>query len=65
MSDPIRLLRAGTVATLLIDRPDRRNAMDRAMWRALPHLVAEAVADRKKIDRVLPDKAAETRGEPS
>lgn len=36
----------GAVATLLIDRPARRNAMDRAMWRALPGLVAEAVADR-------------------
>ena len=46
MPDPIHLLHEGAVATLLIDRPSRRNAMDRAMWRAVPGLVARAVADR-------------------
>jgi len=46
MADFIRLLHSGAVATLLIDRPARRNAMDRAMWRALPGLVADAVANR-------------------
>lgn len=46
MPDSIRLLRVDAVATLLIDRPARRNAMDRAMWRALPALVATAVVDR-------------------
>ena len=45
MTHPIRLLRQDAIATLVIDRPARRNAMDRAMWRALPALVADAVAD--------------------
>lgn len=41
----IRLERAGAVARLVIDQEARRNAMTRAMWRALPALVAEAAAD--------------------
>lgn len=45
MDEPLRLLRHGAVATLLLNRPARRNAMTRAMWRALPILLAEAVAD--------------------
>lgn len=34
----------GPVARLLIDNPRRRNAMNRAMWRAVPDRVAEACA---------------------
>ncbi|HET8729446.1 MAG TPA: enoyl-CoA hydratase-related protein [Alphaproteobacteria bacterium] len=46
MSHPsIRLIRDGAVATLVLDRPDKHNAMTFAMWRALPELVAEAEAD--------------------
>jgi enoyl-CoA hydratase/carnithine racemase len=45
MSGALRLLRTGAVATLLLDQPARRNAMTRAMWRALPGLVADAAAD--------------------
>jgi enoyl-CoA hydratase/carnithine racemase len=45
MTGAVRLLREGAVATLLLDQPTRRNAMTRAMWRALPGLVAEAAAD--------------------
>jgi enoyl-CoA hydratase/carnithine racemase len=41
----IRLERHGPVARLLIDRPDKRNAMTQAMWEALPPLVAQAMAD--------------------
>ena len=41
----LRLERHGTVAQLLIDRADRRNAMTQAMWEAMPHLVADAMAD--------------------
>jgi len=41
----LRLERDGAVARLLIDRADRRNAMTQAMWEALPHLVADAMAD--------------------
>jgi enoyl-CoA hydratase/carnithine racemase len=41
----VRLERDGPVARLLIDRPQRRNAMDQAMWQRLPLLVGEAMAD--------------------
>lgn len=41
----LRLEQDGGVARLLIDRPDRRNAMNQAMWEQLPHLVGEAMAD--------------------
>ncbi|HEX7784253.1 MAG TPA: enoyl-CoA hydratase-related protein [Sphingobium sp.] len=41
----LRLEREGAVARLLIDRPERRNAMNQAMWELLPRLVQEAVED--------------------
>lgn len=41
----LRLERNGAVARLLIDRPDRRNAMNQSMWQLLPELVAQAMAD--------------------
>lgn len=41
----LRLERDGRVARLLIDRPDKRNAMTQAMWEALPALVGQAMAD--------------------
>ncbi len=41
----LRLHHDGPVARLLIDHPRRRNAFTRAMWRALPELVARALAD--------------------
>jgi enoyl-CoA hydratase/carnithine racemase len=41
----VRLLSDGAVATLLLDQPAKRNAMTRAMWRALPALLADAAAD--------------------
>ncbi|MBA4090512.1 MAG: enoyl-CoA hydratase [Sphingobium sp.] len=42
---PLRLEQDGPVARLLIDRPDKRNAMTQAMWEALPRLVGQAMAD--------------------
>jgi enoyl-CoA hydratase/carnithine racemase len=42
----IRLRHDGAVARILIDNPARRNAMSRAMWRALPGLLAAATARR-------------------
>jgi enoyl-CoA hydratase/carnithine racemase len=53
----LRLIREGAVARLLIDRADKRNAFDMAMWEALPRLVAEAVAD--PAARVLEVRAAQ------
>ena len=41
----LRLEKHGPVARLLIDRADRRNAFNMAMWEAFPPLLAEAVAD--------------------
>ena len=45
MTDHLRLETAGGVARLLIDRPHKRNAMDQAMWEAVPAFVATAIAD--------------------
>lgn len=41
----VRLARDGAVAHLLIDRPDKRNAMTLAMWQAIPALVEQAADD--------------------
>ncbi len=40
----LRLERGGDIARILIDRPDKRNAFNQAMWLQVPTLVAEAVA---------------------
>lgn len=56
----LRLSREGAVARLLIDRADKRNAFDMAMWEALPALVAEAAAD--PAAKVLEVRAAEPGG---
>lgn len=53
----LRLTCEGAVARLLIDRADKRNAFDMAMWEALPALVAEAVTD--PAAKVLEVRAAE------
>lgn len=45
MSRHLRLETTRGVARLLIDRPDKRGAMDLTMWEALPGLVAAAMAD--------------------
>lgn len=41
----LRLERQGEIARLIIDRPDKRNAMSLEMWTALPALCAEVDAD--------------------
>lgn len=43
--DPIRLDIKGPVATIYLDRPDKRNAMTEAMLRLMPELVIEAEED--------------------
>jgi enoyl-CoA hydratase/carnithine racemase len=45
MTKHLRLEVAKGVARLLIDRPEKRNAMDQAMWEAVPALVTKAMAD--------------------
>lgn len=44
-SASFRLSHADGVGTLLIDRPEKRNALSRAMLAALPKLLAQAAAD--------------------
>lgn len=39
------LSRDGAVATVLIDRPTKKNAIDEATWRALPGVAAKIAAD--------------------
>lgn len=49
MSDPIssglKLERRGGIAEIVIDRPEKRNALSFEMWASLPNLVAEVEAD--------------------
>ena len=45
MSGSARLEVDGAVATLVFDHPERRNALSRAMWEAIPPLVAQAEGD--------------------
>lgn len=49
MAEALRLERDGPIARLLINRPDKRNAFNQAMWEALPVLVAEAVASDARV----------------
>jgi enoyl-CoA hydratase/carnithine racemase len=53
----LRLEKDGAVAHLLIDRAAKRNAFVQAMWKALPGLVAKAMAD--PAIRVLVLRAAD------
>ena len=41
----IRLETLGPVAHLILDRPEKRNALNLEMWQAIPPLVAQAEAD--------------------
>ncbi len=41
----IRLETIGAVAHLILDRPEKRNALNLEMWQAIPPLVAQAEAD--------------------
>lgn len=43
--EALRLNKTGPIARILIDHPQRRNALTRAMWRAIPPAVLQAVAD--------------------
>ena len=38
----VRLSIEGRIATLVIDRPEARNALNLSMWRAIRGLIAEA-----------------------
>ncbi|WP_379554291.1 enoyl-CoA hydratase/isomerase family protein [Qipengyuania sp. DGS5-3] len=53
----VRLEIEGPVAQLLIDRADKRNAFNMAMWQAMPDLLEQA--ERNSAARVLVLRAAE------
>lgn len=42
----IKLLREGPVARLIIDQPDKRNAINRAMWRAISKTADKVAGDQ-------------------
>lgn len=44
-SDLVYLQKDGAIARLILNRPEKRNAMTYAMWRAVPGCVADAVGD--------------------
>ena len=45
MSDVVLLFRDGDIATVTLNRPDRLNALDKAMWQRLAAIMAEVAAD--------------------
>lgn len=45
MSAPILLTREGPIARLIFNRPDKKNALTKAMWAAIPKLLAQAAED--------------------
>lgn len=49
----VRLRIEGRIATLVIDRPDARNALNLSMWRAIPGLVSEAESHPDVVAVVL------------
>jgi enoyl-CoA hydratase/carnithine racemase len=53
MPDALLLTRDGPVATLLLNRPERRNAVTRAMWEALPPLLEMLAHDEATALLVL------------
>ncbi len=42
----IRLEKDGAIAELILNRPDKKNALNRTMWEGIPELMAEADKDR-------------------
>ena len=45
MSDVVLLAREGDIATIMLNRPDRLNALDKAMWQRLAAIVTEVADD--------------------
>jgi enoyl-CoA hydratase/carnithine racemase len=51
MTEPVYLTIEGAIAHLVLNRPDKRNALDRATWAAIPDLVG--AAERDPVVKVL------------
>ncbi|TNE37000.1 MAG: enoyl-CoA hydratase [Alphaproteobacteria bacterium] len=45
MTEDIQLSKDGVVGHLVLNRPDKLNALNKAMWAAIPELLEEAAAD--------------------
>ncbi len=45
MTEPILVTRAGAIATVILNRPDKLNALTKAMWRALGQAIDTLSAD--------------------
>lgn len=45
MKDAVYLERSGAAAHLVLNKPEKKNALSEAMWRAIPRLLGEAEAD--------------------
>jgi enoyl-CoA hydratase len=46
-SDVLSIERTGAVATLWLDRPEKRNALSTALWQAIPEALDELAADEQ------------------
>ena len=44
MTDEIKLSITGPIAEIVLNQPERRNALNTLMWRAIPELVSEAIS---------------------
>lgn len=59
MTEDIQLSRDGVVGHLVLNRPDKLNALNKAMWAAIPKLLKEAEADKEL--KVLVVRGADSR----
>ena len=55
-SEALSVERKGTVGTLWLDRPEKRNAMNPPMWTGFPEALAELTADGEVRAIVLAGK---------
>ena len=53
MEEPLCVFKAGDVATLVINRPGKKNSITDSMWRRIPGLLAEIDADPEVLVLVI------------
>jgi len=53
MSDPVRVVRSGDIATVTLNRPERLNALDLAMWQAMAEAMEKLAASDDGLRCVL------------